>query len=51
MNKNTIKEIDKEKIENKNYKVKCFSYEDNIMNKDINKCNHKEYHQYSKLKH
>ena len=49
MNKNTIKEIDKEKIENKNYRVKCFSYEDNIMNKDINKCNHKEYHQYSKL--
>ena len=38
MIKNTINEIDKEKIENNTYRVKCFSFEDNIMNKDINKC-------------
>ena len=49
MIKNTINEIDKEKIENNTYRVKCFSFEDNIMNKDINKCNHKEYHQNSKI--
>ena len=49
MNKKIIQEVDKENKENNNYRVKCFSFEDNIMNKEINKCNHKEYHQHSKI--